>query len=82
LIVWPDAAEVALRQPAFESALPDALWFQDRLAAFGYAVPLTGILDGETTRVISAFQMRYRPARYDGVPDAETAAMLDVLTSQ
>ena len=40
------------------------------------------VLDGETGRVISAFQMRYRPARFDGVPDAETAAMLDVLTSK
>jgi N-acetylmuramoyl-L-alanine amidase len=82
LIPWPDAAEVARRLPAFQAMLPDALWFQDRLAAHGYAVPLNGILDGETTRVISAFQMRYRPARYDGLPDAETAAMLDVLTSR
>ena len=81
LIPWPDPAEVARRLPAFQSRLPDALWFQDRLAAFGYAVPLSGILDGETQRVIAAFQMRYRPARYDGAPDAETAAMLDILTA-
>jgi N-acetylmuramoyl-L-alanine amidase len=32
--------------------------------------------------VIASFQMKYRPTRYDGVPDAETAAMLDVLTSR
>jgi N-acetylmuramoyl-L-alanine amidase len=82
LIPWPDAAEVARRTPAFEAALPDALWFQDKLAAHGYAVPQTGILDGETTRVISAFQMRYRPRKYDGTPDAETAAMLDVLVGR
>lgn len=81
LIVWPEEAEVARRKPMFDATLPDALWFQDKLAAHGYVVPLTGILDGETTRVISAFQMRYRPSRFDGVPDAETAAMLDVLTS-
>jgi N-acetylmuramoyl-L-alanine amidase len=82
LIPWPDAAEVARRLPAFEAALPDTLWFQDKLATHGYAVPMSGILDGETQRVISAFQMRYRPARYDGKPDAETAAMLDVLTNR
>lgn len=81
LILWPDAAEVERRKPGFEAALPDALWFQEKLATFGYALPVTGILDGDTTRVISAFQMRYRPSRYDGQPDAETAAMLDVLTS-
>ena len=82
LIVWPEEGEVARRKPTFEANLPDALWFQDKLATFGYAVPLTGILDGETSRVISAFQMRYRPSRFDGLPDAETAAMLDVLTSR
>ena len=82
LIVWPDAAEVARRLPAFQANLPDALWFQDRLARHGYDVPQSGILEGETQRVISVFQMKYRPARYDGQPDAETAAMLDVLTSK
>jgi N-acetyl-anhydromuramyl-L-alanine amidase AmpD len=28
-----------------------------------------------------AFQMRHRPSRFDGVPDAETAALLHVLTA-
>lgn len=82
LIPWPDAAEVARRRPAFEANLPGIAWFQERLAAHGYATPQSGSLDEETGRVISAFQMRYRPARYDGTPDAETAAMLDVLTAR
>ena len=82
LIPWPDAAEVARRLPAFQASLPDVLWFQNRLAAHGFAVPESGILEGETLRVIAAFQMKYRPSRYDGMPDAETAAMLDVLTSR
>ena len=47
----------------------------------GFAVPRHGTLDEETRRVISAFQMRYRPARFDGVPDAETAAILHVLVT-
>ena len=79
LIPWPDEREVARRIPAFESVLPDIYWFQDRLAKFGYAIPLSGSLDEHTVRVIAAFQMRHRPKRYDGMPDAETAAMLDVL---
>lgn len=37
-------------------------------------------LDAPTRRVIAAFQMKYRPARYDGQPDAETAALLQALT--
>jgi len=80
LVVWPDAADVARRLPAFDALLPDVVWFQDRLAKHGFAVPHNGELDEATMRVIAAFQMKYRPARYDGMPDAETAAMLDVLT--
>ena len=80
LVLWPDAADVARRLPAFVQEVPDVAWFQDRLAKHGFAVPQNGSLDQATVRVISAFQMKYRPARYDGMPDAETAAMLDVLT--
>jgi len=43
-------------------------------------VPETGQLDDVTRSALSAFQMKYRNARYDGLPDAETAALLQVLT--
>ena len=79
LIVWPDANAVAQRRPAFEAQLPDVLWFQQKLEQHGFAVPKNGELDGATRRVVSAFQMKYRPERFDGTPDAETAALLDVL---
>ena len=79
LIPWPDAAAVAQRRPSFEQSLPNVEWFQEKLARVGYAVPRNGELDEATTNVISVFQMKYRPARYDGLPDAETAAILDVL---
>ncbi len=79
LTVWPDAAKVAAARPGFEQLLPDALWFQEKLGAFGYAVPRTAVLDKETRNVITAFQMRFRPMTIDGTPDAETAAMLEAL---
>ncbi len=79
LIPWPDAAAVAQRGAAFEQALPDVAWFQERLYRHGFEVPRNGELDAQTRRVIMVFQMKYRPARYDGNPDAETAAILDVL---
>jgi N-acetylmuramoyl-L-alanine amidase len=79
LIPWPDAARVAARRDIYEAALPDVAWFQSQLAGVGYSVPSSGELDAETRRVITAFQMKYRPARYDGEPDAETAALLQVL---
>jgi N-acetylmuramoyl-L-alanine amidase len=79
LIPWPDANTVVQRRPAFEAQLPDVAWFQDRLEKHGFAVPKSGELDAATRRVVAAFQMKYRPARFDGTPDAETAALLDAL---
>ncbi|MYN27122.1 N-acetylmuramoyl-L-alanine amidase [Duganella levis] len=81
LIPWPEASRVAARLPGFQEQLPEVAWFQRKLADHGYAVPQTGELDQATRNVISVFQTKYRPALYDGTPDAETAAILDVLTS-
>jgi N-acetylmuramoyl-L-alanine amidase len=81
LISWPDPERVRTRRIGFEASLPSVAWFQKSLAAFGYGVPQSGELDKETRRVISVFQMRYRPSRYDGEPDAETAALLDALVA-
>lgn len=81
LILWPDATRVAAAQPAFEAMLPDVAWFQQKLAAHGYAIVASGELDEQTRTVLAAFQMKYRPAKYDGQPDAESAALLEVLTA-
>lgn len=81
LIVWPDAARVAAVRPAFDAMLPDVAWFQQKLSAHGYAIVPSGELDEQTRTVLAAFQMKYRPAKYDGQPDAESAALLEVLTA-
>ena len=81
LVTWPDAARMTAARPQFEALLPDVAWFQKRLAQHGYATPQTGELDTATRNVLIAFQMKYRPALIDGVPDAETAALLEVLTT-
>jgi N-acetylmuramoyl-L-alanine amidase len=81
LITWPDPARVVVQRALYEQQLPDMAWFQGRLAQHGYAVPRTGELDEETRNVIGAFQMKYRQSLFAGIPDAETAAILDVLTS-
>ena len=81
LIPWPDANRVAQKKNEFEAALPDIDWFQQKLARHGFAVPLNSELDEATVTVLSAFQMKYRPALFDGMPDAETAALLEVLTT-
>jgi N-acetylmuramoyl-L-alanine amidase len=81
LIPWPDARLVAERKVAYDANLPDVAWFQRKLAEHGFGIQQNGEYDEATVRVIGAFQMKYRPARFDGVPDAETAAILDVMTS-
>ncbi len=81
LVAWPEASRVAARLPGFQEQLPDVAWFQRKLAQHGYAVPQTGELDQATRNVMVVFQSKYRQSLYDGVPDAETAAILDVLTS-
>jgi len=80
LIVWPDPDAVAVARLRYGQELPALLWFQQRLAAHGFEVRQNGQLDDATRASLSAFQMKYRPARYDGVPDAETAALLEVCT--
>jgi N-acetylmuramoyl-L-alanine amidase len=81
LITWPDAGQVAVQRAKFEAELPDVAWFQKKLAQHGYAVPQTGELDEATRNVLFAFQSKYRQAKFDAVPDAETAAILEVLTT-
>lgn len=81
LVAWPDATRVAAVRPYFEAAVPDVAWFQKKLATHGYALAQSGVLDEPTRTVLSAFQMKYRPALIDGAPDAETASLLEVLTT-
>ncbi|MFY9510858.1 MAG: N-acetylmuramoyl-L-alanine amidase [Rubrivivax sp.] len=79
LVLWPDAARVAALRPQHELAPPDIAWFQQQLARVGYDLPDHGRLDNATRNVIAVFQMKYRPARFDGLPDGETAALLQAL---
>lgn len=81
LIQWFDPAKVAERLPGYQAVLPEVEWFQLLLRRHGYEVPIHGDLDKATRNVLRAFQMRYRPARFDGAPDAETAAILDALVN-
>ena len=80
LIPWPDAADVAVKKLAYEQQLPDIAWFQRQLALYGYGTPQTGVMDKGTRDVLEAFQLRFRQSKFDGQPDAETAAILDALT--
>lgn len=81
LVLWPDAQRVAAVRQVFDIQIPDAAWFQKKLASHGFGLTQSGVFDQPTRTVIAAFQMKYRPANCIGEPDAETAAMLEVLTT-
>ena len=80
LVPWPNEAVVREAMTRHVAALPAVGWFQEKLAQHGFEVARHGELDEATRRVIAAFQMKYRPAKYDGEPDAETAALLEAVT--
>ncbi len=77
--IWPDERQVAQRQTQMMDNLPSITWFQEQLARLGYTTPQTGELDTATRHVLAAFQMHYRPERFDGQPDIQSAAILKVL---
>lgn len=76
---WPDAARVAFylngRDP-FEAV--DSASLLDLLSRYGYQVN-AGMTATEQRRVISAFQMHFRPALYNGVADAQSQAIAEAL---
>lgn len=81
---WPDPLRVQkyladrpLNTPA------DVGKTQALLKRYGYDnIPLSGILDEDTKKTIRAFQMHFRPALSDGIPDAETEAIAQALNDQ
>lgn len=81
LIPWPDGPLVAVKQLEHEVAPRDVPWLQDRLARIGYKVSRSGQMDSLTRAVISTFQMKYRPRDISGMVDAETGALIEVVST-
>jgi N-acetylmuramoyl-L-alanine amidase len=61
---------------------PPVVAFQTALARFGYACPSSGVVDGDTTAAVTAFQRHFRPARVDGRFDAACRRRLAWLLAQ
>jgi N-acetylmuramoyl-L-alanine amidase len=72
--LWPPIEEERQFEP--DRAVDEV---QLMLAAYGYEMPISGILDEQTRAVISAFQRHFRPRRVDGRLDAETVRQLELL---
>lgn len=76
---WPDEQRVAFylnRRPASEPVDPEIVL--DLLSRYGYQVT-PEMTPAQKKRVIIAFQMHFRPQRWDGVADAQTEAIAEAL---
>lgn len=75
---WPDEATVTecLANSVSQMSI---LELQGKLKRYGYSIELTGKLDVQTRKVVSAFQMHFRPEIISGEPDEETEAILNAL---
>lgn len=80
---WPDPILVsqflAGRNPGDAVSVKS---LQVLLAKYGYDIPQNSVLDDKTKRVISAFQMHFRPLDFSGKPDAQTQAIAESLVYQ
>ncbi|MGB8712359.1 MAG: N-acetylmuramoyl-L-alanine amidase [Onishia taeanensis] len=79
---WPDPARVACYRRQFEKAPPSLGSLQRALADWGFAVTPSEVLDESTRGALRAFQMRYRPTDYRGLPDTESIAILWALLEE
>ncbi|MFV2092538.1 MAG: N-acetylmuramoyl-L-alanine amidase [Hyphomicrobiales bacterium] len=74
--LMPDVGAIdgpALQQGDSGNAVRD---LRQCLIRFGYDIEVTDDFDDDTARVVAAFQLHYRPARHDGVADAQTRGQL------
>lgn len=77
---WPNAADVKKHLAGRPKNMQtDVLTMQKLLTRYGYQVPLHGKLDKETKNVVAAFQMHFRRSNFNGIPDAETEAIIKAL---
>ncbi|QIU88133.1 N-acetylmuramoyl-L-alanine amidase [Yokenella regensburgei] len=76
---WPNADRVAFYLAGrIPSAPVDTASVLDLLSRYGYEVT-PEMSEAQQKRVIMAFQMHFRPTRWDGIADAETQAIAEAL---
>lgn len=77
---WPDKQLVQLYLAGRDPFEPvDIASFQKLLQQYGYQTPTNGVLDEKALKVVKAFQMHFRATRADGIPDAQSEAILKAL---
>ena len=79
--MWYEEAEKEKYMNSFNNGVsPEEV--QKELRKFGYGIIITKEYDEQTKNVITAFQFHFRQAKYDGIMDAETFAVLKALNEK
>ncbi len=78
---WYEDAARQRYQAQFSETPPAKADIVAKLGTYGYDTSATGTESGYKN-VIRAFQLHFRPQNFDGVPDAETAAILYALVEK
>jgi N-acetylmuramoyl-L-alanine amidase len=80
--LWPNIAPV-IGGPNYrrgDEGMPVAA-LQSLFANVGYGIEITGVFDERMEAVVAAFQRHWRPAKVDGVADAETLQRLRAIAA-
>ena len=78
--LWPDNVPIEdVPSLALGSEDKAVAPLQKALAAIGYQITADGVFGPQTQAVISAFQRHFRPAKIDGIADAETQTLVYAL---
>ena len=78
---WYDDATMQKYQAQFSTSLPGKDDIVGRLKTYGYDTSESGTVLGYRS-LIRALQLHFRPSKYDGVVDTETAAILYALVDK
>ncbi|CAQ83837.1 MULTISPECIES: N-acetylmuramoyl-L-alanine amidase [Photorhabdus] len=80
---WPDDVTVEKYMAGRKwNEMASVELIQKTLEKYGYTIPQTGVLDEDTRRTISAFQMHFRPDDISGNPDAQTESIASALVEK
>jgi N-acetylmuramoyl-L-alanine amidase len=79
--LWVRPLPVRADDPGLELGAegPRVLNAQKNLAAYGYGLDASGVLDADTEKVLKSFQLHFRPRRVDGRLDRSTEGTLERL---
>ena len=76
---WYDSEDYDAYLSIFKDELPNLETLQKDLKRFGYDIEVSGINDFQSITAVRAFQLHFRPSKYDGFFDAETTSALYAL---